>query len=139
MDKCETNIIDLIHEKQFRLRKRQQDMWNAQSSIPITNTEWSILALIYGKQPTISEIAQQVGITRQAAHKSIKTLDAKGLIDINPMKNNNRNKCIKLTSLGTDCFLKNQKLKDEIEKEIGQKIGCDKITQLKELLKRNWN
>jgi len=133
------NLIDLIYEKQIRLLKKKQDKWNAKSSIPIKNTEWSILTLIYGKQPTISEIAQQVGITRQAAHKSIRTLDAKGLIDINPMENNNRNKCIKLTDLGVNCVLENQKLKDEIEKEISQEIGQDNIELLKNILKRNWD
>ena len=137
MDK--SNIIDLIYEKQLRLLKFKQDKWNAKNSVPITNTEWSILSLICGKLPTISELAQQLGITRQAAHKTIKALDAKGLFVINPVENNNRNKCIKLTPLGEEYYHENQKIKNEMEKEIGQKIGQDKLNLLKELLKGDWN
>lgn len=134
-----TNIIDLINEKQLRLWKIKQDKWNTNNSVQLTNTEWSILALIYGNLPTISEVAQQLGITRQAAHKTIKSLDNKGFIVVNPVENNNRNKCIKLTPLGEEFFLENQKIKNEMEKEIGQKIGQDKLNLLKELLKGDWN
>jgi len=134
-----TNIIDLIFEKQLRLSKLKQDKWNSKNSEQLTNTEWSILALLYGKLPTISEVAQQLGITRQATHKTMKALDAKGLIVVNPVENNHRNKCIKLTPLGEEIYHENQKIKNEMEKEIGQKIGQDKLYLLKELLKGDWN
>lgn len=138
MEKYEDNLIDLLYEKQNMLKKQKEDQWNHNNSIPVTNTEWCILSLVYGKQPTIPEVTQQLGISRQATHKSIKTLDSKGFISICRVENNKRNKYLNLTSFGEACYLKNQQLKEEIEKEIGQNIGDENITLLKELLKRDW-
>jgi len=138
LEKYEDTLIDLISVKQSILKKQKEEQWNHNNSIPVTNTEWYILSLIYGKQPTIPEITQQLGISRQATHKCIKTLDSKGFISTQRVENNKRNKCLNLTPIGEACFLKNQQLKEEIENEIGQKIGHENITLLKELLKRDW-
>lgn len=134
------NLVDLINEKNSNLRKIKEDKWNNQNSIQITDTEWSILSLIYGKEPAsaISEISGHVNITRQATHKCIKSLNVKGLILIGKMENNNRNKCLELTPLGKAIFSENQKLKKDIEKEIELNIGSDKFVQLKDILKRSW-
>ncbi|HHX12786.1 MAG TPA: winged helix-turn-helix transcriptional regulator [Clostridiales bacterium] len=134
------NLVDLISEKNFNIRKLKEDKWNNQYSIQITDTEWSILSLIYGKEPApaISEISGHINITRQATHKCIKSLNSKGLILIEKMENNNRNKCLELTPLGKTIFSENQKLKKDIEKEIELNIGSDKFIQLKDILKRSW-
>ena len=107
--------------------------------MPVSNTEWGILALAHGKHPTISEIAQQMGISRQAAHKCINALNKKGLICINNALNNNRNKCVHLTLLGENYLMENLKLKEEIEKELELRLGSENINFLKELLKKEWN
>lgn len=134
------NIVDLINEKNSKLRKLKEAKWNNKNSIQITDTEWSILSLIYGKEPAtaISEISGQINITRQATHKCIKSLSAKGLILIGKMENNNRNKCLELTPLGESIFLENQRLKKDIEEEIELNIGSDKFILLKDILKRSW-
>lgn len=134
------NIVDLIKEKNSNLRRIKEDKWNNQNSIQITDTEWSILSLIYGKEPApaISEISSNINKTRQATHKCIKSLSAKGLIIISKMENNNRNKCLELTPLGESTFVDNQKLKNDIEKEIEHNIGSDNFIQLKDILKRSW-
>src|SRR5690554_2777167 len=136
-----SNLIDLISEKNSNLRKIKEDKWNNQNSIQITDSEWSILSLIYGKcpAPAISEISCQVDITRQATHKCIKSLNAKGLILISKMENNNRNKCLELTPLGKAIFYNNQELKKDIEKEIELTIGSDSFIQLKNILKKSWD
>lgn len=133
------DLIELINSTYFTLRKTREELWGNSHNLSITNSEWYILSLIYGKQPTISEIAQQINISRQAAHKSIKTLNTKGLILINNVQNNNRNKCLKLTPLGETCFLENKQMKETIESNIESKIGSDNVTLLKTLLQKEWN
>lgn len=134
------NIVDLINEKNSSLRRIKENKWNSQNSIQITDTEWSILSLIYGREvaPSISEISCNINITRQATHKCIKSLNEKELIIIRKMENNNRNKCLELTSLGESIFLEHQKMKKDIEKEIELNIGSEDFIQLKDILKRSW-
>lgn len=132
------DLIDLINTKYEKLRKTNETMQSISLSISITHSEWSILSLIYGKQPAISEIAQQVDITRQATHKCIKSLNSKGIINIKNVENNNRNKCLSLTSLGEQCFLENEAIKEVMENDIADKIGIENVSHLKILLQQDW-
>lgn len=134
-----TELIDLINDKHIMLKNVYEQKWNKYCNITITNSEWVILSLIYGKQPTISEISQQVHISRQATHKCIKILNSKGLIVINNVENNNKNKCLKLTTLGEKYYMENELIKKNIEDDITSKIGDENLALLKDLLKKEWN
>ncbi|KMT21748.1 MarR family winged helix-turn-helix transcriptional regulator [Clostridium cylindrosporum] len=132
------DLIDLISEKHMSLRKLSEDMWNDESSISITNSEWFIISMAYGSQPTIAEVAHSIDISRQATHKCIKTLKSKGIIEIHNVENNNRDKCLRLTRLGEKYYMKNKMLKETIVKNIADKIGRENMIFLKDLLKQDW-
>ncbi|MDD3174073.1 MAG: MarR family winged helix-turn-helix transcriptional regulator [Herbinix sp.] len=128
------DLIDLINSKYFKFKKVNEEVWNNSYNISITNSEWSVIYLIYGKQPTISEIAKQVDITRQATHKCIKTLNSKGIITINNVVNSNKKKGLKLTPLGEKLYSENKLLKESLERDLAAKIGFDTVSLLKSLL-----
>ena len=50
------------------------------------------MARTYKKQPTIAYISKHVDISRQATHKFIKNLEAKGLVEVQNVENNRRKK-----------------------------------------------
>lgn len=140
MDIHSDNLIDLISEKYIALRKTLDIKWNNSSELPISNSEGQILSLIYQKETTASEIAQQAQISRQAAHKNIKSLVAKNLIQSKTAAGNNRKKILKLTPLGEECFIKNETIKNDIEKTLIANTNKDDVLKLKETLKNlNWN
>ena len=132
------DLIDLLSERHFLLRSICEKAWNDSSGIYISNSEWFIMARIYKKQPTISYVSKHVDISRQATHKFIKNLESKGLVEIKNAENNNKDKCLRLTALGDECFEKNESLKATLEKKIADKIGAEQVTLLKEILKVDW-
>lgn len=133
------NIIDLFSERHFQLRKIAEKLWNDHSKIYLSNSEWFILARVYQKQqPTISFVSKQVDISRQATHKFIKSLEEKGLVEINNVANNKKEKCLKLTQLGKECYEENESLKAEIENKLADKIGTERVELLKDILKADW-
>ena len=83
-------------------------------------------------------LSKHVDISRQATHKFIKSLEAKGLVEINNVENNKKDKCIRLTKLGEECYEKNESLKANLEKEIANKIGPEQLKLLKDFLKLDW-
>src|SRR4051812_41846163 len=93
------DLFDLISERHGTIRKMLEEKWNETSDISISNSEWYIMSKVNNNQPTISMIAKDVQISRQAVHKFTKNLESKRLVDILP-GNNNRDKCIQLTELG---------------------------------------
>ncbi|MFJ7727342.1 MarR family winged helix-turn-helix transcriptional regulator [Neobacillus sp. NPDC097160] len=132
------DLIDLISERHSLVRKISEKAWNDKSEIYISNSEWYIMARIYKKRPTISYVTKNVEISRQAIHKFIKNLSAKGLVEINNLENNKKEKCIQLTALGEECYEKNEALKAQLENKIAEKIGAEQVKNLKDLLKLDW-
>jgi len=137
MDKLD--LLDLLSERHLQLRSIIVEAWNNHSDIDISNSEWFIMARIYKKHPTISSVSKQVDITRQATHKFIKKLESKGLVVVNDAKHNKKEKCVRLTKLGEDCYEKNALLKANLEKKISAHIGEEKMKLLKEILKSDWD
>ncbi|WP_231507641.1 MarR family winged helix-turn-helix transcriptional regulator [Bacillus sp. UNC41MFS5] len=132
------DLIDLLSERHSLVRKISEKAWNDQSEIYISNSEWYIMARIYKKQPSISYVTKNVEISRQAIHKFIQKLSEKGLVEIQNVENNKKEKCIQLTALGEECYEKNAALKARLENKIAEKIGSEQVTMLKELLKLDW-
>lgn len=132
------DLIDSLSERHLQLRKLTEKHWNDSSDIYMSNSEWFILARMYKKQPTIAYVTKHVDISRQATHKFIRNLEAKGLVEINNVENNKKDKCIRLTKLGEECYEKNEALKANVEKEIADKIGPEQLKLLKDFLKLDW-
>ncbi|HWL11623.1 MAG TPA: winged helix DNA-binding protein [Ureibacillus sp.] len=134
MNVAQLDLFDLISERHDTIRKILEVKWNEMSDIPISNSEWYIMSKVNNNQPTISMVAKSVQISRQAAHKFIKKLESKGLVEM-ISGSNNRDKYIQLTDLGQICVDKYIVLKMDIEERISEKIG---IEQLKTILKSDW-
>lgn len=132
------DLIDLLSERHSLVRRISETAWNDKSEINISNSEWYIMARIYKKRPTISYVTKNVEISRQAIHKFIKNLSAKGLVEIQNVENNKKEKCIQLTALGEECYEKNAALKAQLENEIAEKVGIEQVTILKDILKLDW-
>ncbi|GEL76347.1 MarR family winged helix-turn-helix transcriptional regulator [Tenuibacillus multivorans] len=132
------DLVDLISERHLLLRRITEELWNDSSDIYISNSEWFIMARIYKKQPAISYVSKNVDISRQATHKFIKRLESQGLVEVMNVKNNKKEKCIKLTPLGEEYYEKNEALKASLEKKIADKIGEKQVAFLKDLLKSDW-
>ncbi|WP_240035364.1 MarR family winged helix-turn-helix transcriptional regulator [Neobacillus notoginsengisoli] len=133
------DLIDLLSERHTLVRRMAENVWNDQSDLSISNSEWSIMARIYKKQPTISHVTKNVDISRQAIHKFLKNLSAKGLVEINNVENNKKEKCVQLTALGEECYEKNMNLKAQLENKIAETIGMEQVNKLKELLQLDWD
>ncbi|MBP1919314.1 MarR family transcriptional regulator [Youngiibacter multivorans] len=132
------DLIDLISERHLLLRKITEKTWNDRSDISISNSEWFIMARIYRIRPTLAQVSKSVDISRQATHKIVRGLESRGLVIIEDSTENNKDKCISMTTLGEECYEKNLALKAELIDNIADHIGRDKVTHLKEILMADW-
>ena len=131
-------LIDLISERYLQLRGISNQLWSETSDISISNSEWLIMARTYKKKPTIASVTKGVDISRQAVHKAIKNLEAKGIVKVSSLETNKKEKCIELTPFGEECFEKRAALKKNLEDAIAEQIGAEKTALLKEILKADW-
>lgn len=133
------DFIDLLSERHVQLRGTLENLWNKTSDLYISNSEWFIMARVYKKKPTISYVTKRVDISRQATHKFIRTLEAKGLVIVSSLENNKKDKCIELTKLGEECYEKNKALKEDLEQKIIATIGEEKFQALNDILRLDWD
>jgi DNA-binding MarR family transcriptional regulator len=132
------DLIDTLSERHLQLRRMAEELWNNRSNIYLSNTEWFIIARVYKQETTISHVTKQVDISRQATHKFIKRLEAKGLAVTFNKEHNKKDKFLRLTTLGEDCYEKNEALKTEIEAKVATSIGIEQLNTLREILKLDW-
>lgn len=132
------DLIDLLSERHNLVRKTSEKAWNDQSDTSISHSEWYIMSKIYKKQPTISHVNRNVEISRQAIHKFIKQLSAKGLVEVDNVENNKKDKCIRLTELGEQYFEQHEELKRQLEDRILAAVGKEQFSALKNVLKQDW-
>lgn len=132
------DLIDLLGERHFGLRRIAEELWNERGDLAISNSEWFVMARIGGGEPTIAEVSRQVDITRQATHKLIRKMLEKGLVAVSDDERNRKVKRVRLTELGHGCYENNEKLKAELETRIAEAIGTDKVAALKDILAMDW-
>ncbi|EOU1825392.1 MarR family transcriptional regulator [Clostridium perfringens] len=135
--KRDLNIIDLISEKHIILRRSVEERWAELEEEDISHTEALLLAKINMGKISIAEVARQANISRQAMFKCAKKLEMRGYLKF--VVNESNNKYTELTDKGKDYCKKSTKLKEQMEREIAEVLGKEKVEVLKDLLSRDWS
>lgn len=132
-------LIDLVSDKHTELRGEVRQRWIKNGNEDVTPQEHYLMTrLELHQQLTIAETARKMNISRQAAHKCAKGLVEKGLIVAETSEENLREKLLQLTSKGLESCKEMTWIKEEIEKEIVDTLGQEKVNVLKDILKANW-
>lgn len=121
------------------LRGKIEEYWNENSELRVSNSEWFILARVYKKSPTIASISKSVDITRQATHKLVKGLEAKGLVEIHQAERSKKEKTVRLTEYGIENYEHYLSIKESLKNKIATTIGEEKFKFLKDILAAEWN
>lgn len=133
------DLFDVLSERHGIVRTHIEKMWNDTHDIHISSSEWYIMAKIYKHKRNIAYITQHVTISRQAVHKFVKQLKQKGLVDIQDVDGNKKEKSIQLTALGESCFLESKQHKKIIEEQLNTAIGKENVDKLRDILKMDWD
>ena len=127
-------VIDLISEQHTVLRKYAEDKWKDVSDIEFSHTELFLLSKVEYSKLSISQAAGIIKISRQAMQKCAKKLEERGYIKFEYMDGNKRDKYMALTDSGKACCKVNNRLKEDLEREIGERIGEDSLNFLRSIL-----
>lgn len=132
------NMMELLLDRYLWIEAAFEKAWEEQSDLAISQTEWKILGRIERDGLPVARITKNLHITRQAIHKLIKNLSAKGLIELYPMENNKKERCIALTELGHECYDIYTNIHAHIENQIAANIGAGEMESLKATLQSDW-
>ena len=134
----DTDLISIIAEKQRMIRRTCQNMWEQVHDLYISETEWSVLRLAIENTVTISEAAKCLGITRQASHKVVRSMEEKGLVSIHESEVDKNRKYIIPSETGRMYAKEQGKMKQSLVEKIEQTMGSENARCMKELLSMDW-
>ncbi|ARG97083.1 MarR family winged helix-turn-helix transcriptional regulator [Legionella micdadei] len=133
-----TNLKGLLQEKLWKLEERLANEREKSSYQHLTGAQSRILATLRGENLTISEVGRRLGISRQAVHKIVSQLVNEGILSLEPMPENNRDKIIVFTEKGVVLKETAKKALKKLDDEVKEKLGDKDFELLKEILSKPW-
>ncbi|WP_436789269.1 MarR family winged helix-turn-helix transcriptional regulator [Yinghuangia sp. YIM S10712] len=85
---------------------------------------------------TAAELARTLGVSKQAAGKTIATLKGLGYVELSPDPRDARRKLVNLTPHGVDCLVRSSRIFDAIRARWADELGPDRLRALDADLRR---
>ncbi len=106
---------------------------------PVVTHSQSMIIMIIGEGITRpSAIAERLGVSRQAVHQSLRDLIKLGIVELVPDPDDGRAKLARLSRKGAPLQRRARKILDDLESELGSRIGRRRVQQLREALEQDW-
>jgi DNA-binding MarR family transcriptional regulator len=95
-----------------------------------------VLQAIGADGTTAVELGRRLGISKQAAGKTIAALEAIGYVERGADPDDARRKLVRLTQRGTDCLVRSARIFDGLRAGWADTIGADRLRDLEADLRR---
>jgi DNA-binding MarR family transcriptional regulator len=105
---------------------------------PLSRTKSMIMVNIADGITRPSDLARNIGISRQAIQQTLVEMEKTGLITLAPDPADGRAKIVKFSRRGTGIGKIAFDALDEIEAELSRRLGAKGVAQVKDLLFRDW-
>lgn len=132
------NLLELLYKQYKQLRDYIVIQWDEQNEISLSNSEWNCLHAVIEGAKSVPEIMQRNEITKQAAHKVIKSLEEKGMVLTSLVKTPKVQRQVELTDFGRYIYSKSLVVHLEVEEKLRHTLGNDVYEQLVETLNKKW-
>ena len=85
-----------------------------------------------------SELARQMGVTRQAVHRLVHEMEDAGLVELRPDLRDRRATTVALTEKGKRNVEQARLVLMQLEEVLSDRIGSDRVAGLREALETDW-
>ena len=128
------NIKGLVQDVSAKLQRRMDELRVGTAFEDVRPSDARTFALIGRRPRNLSELAQDLGISRQATHRSVMRLVERGGVSLQSVEGNNRDKIAVPTELGKKGQQMAAKNLQILESELEEKLGPDDLTNFRRIL-----
>jgi len=132
------NLKALLLEKFEWYEKKLLDELSKQGGPLLTTAQSRTLAVLKGGSCSIADIARRLGVSRQAAHKTVARLIDLGWLTLKQSEKKNE-KIVEFTPHGQEMRKITGKSMAKIEQQLAKKLGDQNFSQLVALLNTDWD
>ncbi|OKI01249.1 MarR family transcriptional regulator [Streptomyces sp. CB02923] len=111
---------------------------NAAGGTPVTSTQVQLFAVLDAEGTTVATLARRMGVTRQTAHQAVHGLVTAGLLEQIPDPASSRQRLIRRTPEGEHAHHQAERLLQNLEDHLAERIGPDLAGALREALEAPW-
>ncbi|HWG65001.1 MAG TPA: MarR family winged helix-turn-helix transcriptional regulator, partial [Streptosporangiaceae bacterium] len=83
-----------------------------------------------------AELGRRLGVSKQAAGKTIEALEQLGYVERGPDARDARRKTVRLTARGADCLVRSARIFDELRAAWAATLGAERLRALEADLRR---
>lgn len=130
----QNNIKGLVQDLVEKLDIRMHLMRKGTPWEDVRTSDAKLFMLSARHQRSITDLAKALGISRQAAHKSVQRLLDHGVIELQQLPGNSRDKYVVITDEGNKARIQAAKNLKAIESEIEKKIGKKRLAAFRQTL-----
>lgn len=138
LEQIPTNLAQLLMRAFYWVDEGLQNGLKAKGWPQITRAQSMIFVNIGEGVTRPSEIANRLGVTRQAVHQTLNELIELGLITLVPDENDRRAKRVEFTDKGLQIGRDAVYTLQEVEKLLAQRLGGDTVNLMREALEKDW-
>jgi DNA-binding MarR family transcriptional regulator len=114
------------------------DWMHASGSPELTRSSSMIFSYLAPEGSRPADLARQIGVSRQAVHKTLNEMVEYGLVSLVPDPSDQRAKLVILTPLGRERVVMARRVLVELERELEARIGSERMAGLREALAVDW-
>lgn len=130
-------ISHLIQHKQQGLDDKISRL-SRDRGCAMTPAQQAVFNLASEQTLTLSELALQLSVSRQAVQKTVSVLVERQWVKLIPSPENAAAKVIIMTENGQLVRQQQQQVMREIEAKLARKLGAEKLNLLRQLLQEEW-
>ena len=128
------SIRGLVQDLSERLDARMAELRQATPFGNVSPADAKMFMLISRQPRSVADLARALGISRQAAHKTVSRLIAADAVELQDLPDNRRDKLVVVTRRGHEARRYASTMISTIEGEIESKLGRDRMELLRDLL-----
>lgn len=134
----DTNLAQLIIRAFYWMDEGLQQNLRKAGGPEVSHAQSMVILVIGEGVRRPSQIAERLGISRQAVHQSLRELVSMGLVELVADQEDKRAKVVKLSKTGMPKHLVAADILEKLEVALGARIGKRKVKQLREALESDW-
>ncbi len=105
----------------------------------LTPAQSRLLAHMGGKPMSMAELARRLGVSRQAAHKTVAELARRGILDVQIDPQRRNSKLVVYTDKGRQVNRTGAQIIADIEARLAERLGPQGVEMLRDLLSADWD
>ena len=131
-------LIALLFEKQRLLDHKLLDRLEMAGWKHLTRAQSLVFGQLSEDCNSTSQIAERLGLSRQAVHRTVLELVDGGYLDVQDDPVDGRSKVISLTAKGKHIQKDARRIFDELEQSLLNQLGATKLAAFRNMLREEW-